>query len=173
MSSADLSVKIVSALVSAHKSGRGREKERWGNAVWVKGVWELSLSLFLSLYCSFGRCALVYHVKLISDQCPGCFHRAAEACTVGKHWEECEHLALLQSTEPGAAHGPVAVTSPCFFSSPQADNTWTHPPLLCKLPQGASMLCLLINCGMSATFPLWSNVNVIRWANKVIELVLV
>jgi len=82
-----------------------------------------ALSLSLSLSLCTALLATVHHIKLISDQCPGHFHWAAGACTAGKHREEFEDLAWLQSTEPGAAHGPVVVTSPCFFSSSQADST--------------------------------------------------
>ncbi len=107
MSTPDVSVKSVwsvSALVPAHKSERGREKERWGNVVWVKGVWKLSLSLY-SILLFWLLCPVIPHQTDLKSV-PSLFLKLVQ-----KQWEECEHLALLQSTKPGAAHGPVAVTS--------------------------------------------------------------
>lgn len=159
MSTPDVSVKSVwgvSALVPAHKSERGREKERWGNVVWVKGVWKLSLYSILLFWL---LCPVIPHQTDLKSV-PSLFLKLVQQGNSERNvniWPCSSLQSLGQHTARLLSH--------LHIDSTKADSTWAHPPLLCKLPQRAFMLCLVINGGMSAMFPLWSDGNVIRWDN--------
>ncbi len=112
MSTTDVSVKSVwgvSALVPAHKSERGREKERWGNVVWVKGVWKLSLSLQYTALLAAMPCYTTSNWSQISAQ------PVSEACTETVRGMWTFGLAPVYkawgSTRPGCCH--------IFISTPQ------------------------------------------------------